>query len=155
MQEADAISQLEAGTVSLSDEDSLMVEMVNNARAAVGAPELKVSPALCEAARIRAKEALYAEAHRRPNGDDCTTVLKDVNLYYPSLETGMTNVVYYNENQTVRPRPATFSAEEAFNNFFNSSGHKRAMLDASYQYIGIGYYNDGSRSAWVQSFARV
>ncbi|MEE0548021.1 MAG: S-layer homology domain-containing protein [Peptococcaceae bacterium] len=155
MQEDDAITQLEAGTVSLSSEEMKMVEMVNNARLAAGVPVLKVSPKLCEAAKIRAKEALYAEAHRRPNGDDCTTVLKDVGLYYQSLETGMTNVVYYNENQTVWKNHASYSAEYAFEQFFESPGHKRAMLDSTYQYIGIGYYSDGNNSAWVQSFARI
>lgn len=153
MQEDMAIEQLESGTISLSNEEMKMVEMVNIARTAVGAPQLKISPKLCEAAKIRAKEALYAEAHKRPNGEDCESILKDVDLYYLSLESGITNLVHYNENQTVRPRPASFSAEEAFNNFWESPGHKRTMLDANYQYIGVGYYNDGTRSAWVQSFS--
>lgn len=153
MQEDKAETALLAGTPTLSNEEKTMIDLVNNARKQQGLPELKVSKALCEAAKIRAEEALTSEPHRRPNGDDCPTVLKDIDMFFPTFSYKNSNTVYYNENQSIRPRPAAFPAQEAFNNFWESAGHKRSMLDPTIEYIGVAFYSNGSRSSWIQSFA--
>lgn len=153
MQEDRAETALLAGTPTLSNEEKTMIDLVNSARKQQGLPELKVSKALCEAAKIRAEEALTSEPHRRPNGDDCPTVLKDIDMFFPTFSYKNSNTVYYNENQSIRPRPAAFPAQEAFNNFWESAGHKRSMLDPTIEYIGVAYYSNGSRSSWIQSFA--
>ena len=153
MQEDRAETALLAGTPTLSNEEKTMIDLVNSARKQQGLPELKVSKALCEAAKIRAEEALTSEPHRRPNGDDCPTVLKDIDMFFPTFSYKNSNTVYYNENQSIRPRPAAFPAQEAFNNFWESAGHKRSVLDPTIEYIGVAYYSNGSRSSWIQSFA--
>ncbi len=158
MQKEYAKNQLESGKVSLNSEEMKMIELVNAARRAAGVPELKVAADLCTAASIRAEEVPYAEAHRRPNGDDCPSILKEteVNLYYPSLSfTSGTNLLTYIENQTLWRNHSSYSADYAFEQFYNSPGHKRAMLDPTYEYIGIGYYSDGNNAAWVQSFIKM
>lgn len=156
MQRDWAKNQLESGTASLSSEEIKMVEMVNAARVAAGVPELKISADLCKAAKIRAEEALYAEPHRRPNGDTCSTILKDVGLYYPLLSSSVgASLLTYNENQTVWKNHSSYSAEYAYEQFYNSPAHKRTMLDPTLQYIGIGYFSDGDNSAWVQSFTKL
>lgn len=153
MQEDKAETALLAGTPTLSSEEKTMIDLVNNARKQQGLPELKVSKALCEAAKIRAEEALTSEAHRRPNGEDCPTVLKDIDMFFPTFSYKNTNTVYYNENQAVWRNHTSFSAEYAFNGFYASAGHKRSMLDPTIEYIGVAYFSDGTSSSWIQSFA--
>lgn len=141
------------GYDSLTKEEQSMVDMVNNARRAAGVPELKVSKALCEAADIRAEEALTSEPHERPDSSDCSSVLEDVGLDFLDVDKEL-NHVYYAENQTVWKNHSTYSADYAFEQFMDSSSHKRNLLTKTHQYIGVGYYSDGSNSAWVQIFSR-
>lgn len=133
------------GISSLSTEEKTMVTMVNNARRAAGVPELKVSKALCEAADIRAKEALTSDPHKRPTGEDADTVLSEVGLIHYSQ---------FAENQTVRPTDKAFPAEDAISNFLNSPDHKKIMLNDRSEYIGVGFYSNGEKSAWIQIFGR-
>lgn len=153
MQEDKAETALLAGTPTLSNEEKTMIDLINNARKQQGLPELKVSKALCEAAKIRAEEALTSEPHRRPNGDDCPTVLKDIDVFFPTFSYKNSNTVYYNENQAVWRNHTSFSAEYAFNGFYASAGHKRSMLDPTIEYIGVAFFSDGTNSSWIQSFA--
>lgn len=153
MQQGRAHEGLESGTVDLTQAEQSMVTMVNNARTLAGVPELKISPSLCKAAKIRAKEALASEAHKRPDGSNCSTVLNDVGLVYNMLDGG--NLVSYGENQTVWRNHSSYSAEYAFEQFLNSPLHKKNMENRIHEYIGIGYYSDGTSSAWIQAFGRV
>lgn len=153
MQQGLAHEGLEAGTVDLTKEEQAMLTMLNQARTLAGVPELKISPSLCKAAKIRAKEALISEAHKRPDGANCSTVLKDVGLVYNMLDGG--NLVSYGENQTVWRNHSSYSAEYAFEQFLNSPLHKKNMENKIHEYIGIGYYSDGTSSAWIQAFGRV
>ncbi len=153
MQQGCAHEGLESGTADLTKAEQSMIIMVNNARSLAGVSELKISPSLCRAARIRAQEAIIAEPHKRPNGEDCSTILEDVGLIYNKLNGG--NLIAYAENQTVWKNHASYSAEYAFEQFQNSPLHKKNMETKTHEYIGIGYYSDSTSAAWVQIFGMV
>ena len=143
------------GEADITSEERNMVELVNQARRAAGSPELTLSPALCRAADIRAKEALTCEPHRRPDGSSYATVIEDndVGLTYMFLN-GTTNAIYVAENQAVWENHSVFTPGYAFEGFMNSTGHKDNLLTTTHKYIGVGYYSDGTDSAWIQLFAR-
>lgn len=140
MQRGKADEALAAGNISLTSEEETMVHSINQLRSENGQASLTVSPALCTAATIRAKEALTCEAHKRPDGSSFMTVLKDENvgLEFYKFDSN-TNSIYLAENQTVRPTSKPFPASEAFDNFMNSSPHKSNMLSAIHKYVGVGY----------------
>lgn len=143
------------GDANITSEEQKMIDLVNEARRNNGVSELTVSPALCRAADIRAKEALSSEPHQRPDGSNCATVLTDseVGLAYMYYN-GTTNAVYMAKNQTLWQDHSNYSAEYAFDQFMKSDGHKKNLLTSSHKYIGIGYYSNGKDSAWIQIFGR-
>lgn len=143
------------GEADITADELKMIDMVNEERRKVGAPELIVSPALCRAADIRAKEALVSEPHRRPDGSDCAYVLEDdeVGLSY-LFYNGTTNAIYMAENQTLGIRDPRYSVSLAMSNFMKSEGHKNNLLRDTHKYIGIGFYSNGKDSAWIQIFGR-
>ena len=127
-----------------------MIDLVNAERRKAGVPELKVSPKLCEAARIRAKEVTVKPSHTRPNGTDCDTVLIDVGLNISLLNGG--TIISHGENLTLRSR-GSFSAIDGFNNFMKSSSHKKNILNTNYSYVGIAKYRSTNGStSWIQTF---
>lgn len=152
VQQDKAKEALEAGTVQLSAEEQKMVDLVNAERRKAGVPELKVSPKLCEAARIRAKEVAKEKksSHTRPNGTWCETVLDDVNLIYCDINNKV-NSIAYGENVTLRHQ-GDFSAKDGFNNFLNSPNHKKNMLSDVNMYMGVSCVKIGKETAWIQSF---
>ena len=143
------------GSADISSEETEMVNLVNQARREAGVSELTISPALCRAADIRAKEALTCEPHRRPDGSSFATVLEenDVGLVYNFLN-GSTNAIYVSENQALWRNHSVFTPEYASDGFMNSAGHRKNLLTDTHKYIGVGYYSDGRNSAWIQLFGR-
>ena len=127
-----------------------MIDLVNAERRKAGVPELKVSPKLCEAARIRAKESTCKSGHTRPNGTWCETILEDVNLMYYKIG-NITNTVAYGENQVVGNHK-NISASTALKGLLNSPQHKKIMLSDLNLYIGIAYVENNGNSSWIQSF---
>lgn len=154
MQEDDAKDALEAGTINLSEEEQKMVDLVNKARREAGVPELKISPALCEAANIRAAEGASVFSHTRPNGSPASSILKDIGLEYYGSD-GQTNQIAYAENITYKKSSNGFTVEDTQQNFKDSAAHKKNMLSNLHQYIGIGRYQTGNKIVWVQVFGRI
>jgi uncharacterized protein YkwD len=117
--------------------------MINKARAEVGAPALKLSSELCNAANIRAKEIDTSFSHTRPDGNSFYSVLDDIN-YSGSRSCGE-NIAAGND-----------TVSETFEQWMNSQGHYENMMNANYKYIGIGYYktNSGYKYYWTQIFSR-
>lgn len=142
--------------VTITADEYSMIDMINTARKAAGVQDLIISPSLCKAADIRAEEALISEPHERPNGEPCEDVLSDeeIGLEYLKMD-GATNSIYMAENQTVRLTNRPFPASDAFSNFMNSPAHKNNLLTATHKYVGVGYYSNGSKSAWIQIFGRI
>lgn len=142
--------------VTITADEYSMIEMINTARKAAGVQELIVSPSLCKAADIRAKEALSSEPHERPNGDPCEDVLSDeeVGLEFLAMD-GATNTIYMAENLAMKSNSNVFSAERAFNGLMNSPAHKDNLLRDKHKYVGVGFYTNGTKCAWIQIFGRI
>lgn len=154
----DLAGQAISMTTTLSSSEQEMVDLINKERTAEGASELKVSKALCEAARIRAKEAITNFEHKRPDGSDTKTVLQEVGLkdYLGKYYGGNANIDYYGwgENLTRRSK-GDFPVTDAFSNFMNSSSHKENMINAEYEFVGVGSYTDGTKTVWCQLFSNI
>lgn len=155
MQKAKAKEALEAGTVQLSSEEQKMIDLVNEERRKAGVPELKVSPKLCEAAKIRAEESTIRPDHTRPNGTMADTILDDVGLtYYKTGNSSDLNSIAFGENQVVGKNQQV-SVQIAFSGLMNSSSHKDNMLNDIHLYIGVSHVQMNGNSAWIQTFGRL
>jgi uncharacterized protein YkwD len=119
-----------------------MLTMINEARAEVGAPALKLSSELCNAANIRAKEIASSFSHTRPDGSSFYTVLDDIG-YSGSRSSGENIAAGYS------------SVSDTFEQWMNSPGHYENMMKSNYKYIGIGYYKSSSGYVyhWAQIFS--
>lgn len=152
------IQALEADSdaYTLTSEEQAMVDAINHARIENGSPTLKISPALCKAAEIRAEEILKLFEHERPDGRKTQTVLNEVGLADFNGKTygGNSEVanLHYGENITYMPNSTNYPCDQAFNAFMNSSGHRQNLLNDKYTYIGVAKYSDGVETSWVQVF---
>lgn len=89
---------------------------------------------------LRAKEIATKLSHERPNGEDSSTAFYEFDISGSSGE---------NIAKGFR------TAEIVVKAWMNSSGHKRAILDSTNIYLGVGFYQDENESCyWVQDFAR-
>lgn len=152
-----AKAALESGTVQLSAEEQKMIDLVNAERRKAGVPELKVSPKLCEAARIRAAECNIKYSHTRPNGSRSASVLNDVGLTYNKISnlTNPVNTINYAENLSgiSGKAPFDFTANQALKSLLSSPNHTNNMLDTVHLYIGVAYVENKTHGSWIQSFA--
>ena len=131
-----------SGSQAFIDE---VVRLVNVERAKYGLPPLAGwYTALNSAAAVRAGEVSTYFSHTRPNGKSCFSALDDKGVKYG----------WAGEN--IAAGYATPAAVVA--GWMNSPGHRDNILDAHFNYIGVGYVyrNDNSyRHYWVQMFAGV
>lgn len=115
-----------------------VLELVNQERAKVGAPPLRMSEDLQIAANTRAMELIENPSHTRPDGSSCFSLLKN---------RGKT----CGENLAAGPT----SPEMAVAEWMKSDEHRTNMLDPEYREIGIGLYSDGNtayKHYWIQIF---
>lgn len=117
---------------------------VNGERQKNGVAALSLDEELTEAAMIRAAEVAYMFEttrrleHTRPNGTSCFTVL-DGTGWYSIGE----NIAY-----------GYLTPDNVMKGWMNSSGHRRNILDADFNAVGVGcFYYNGSYY-WVQIFAK-
>jgi uncharacterized protein YkwD len=122
------------------DQNEAMLVLVNDLRGSVGAGNLALDPALCEAANIRAKEIAQSFSHTRPDGSAWNTVF-----------TGN----YQNRGENIAAGSSGNFAYAAapFETWKNSSGHYANMINRDFTLIGVGSYSDGRMTYWVQLFA--
>lgn len=145
---------LEAPRKPFTADQLRMLELVNAARAEHGLQPVKLSPALCEGAEIRAretaivlqgvnsvaefeaKEAAGWNPHSRLDGSKPKTVLNDIGLdkFFQ----------YGNINENLGSTLASsqldyYSANEAVERWLNSPGHRANILNPSNKYAGFGY----------------
>lgn len=121
-----------------------VLDACNRERARVGAPPLRLSPVLQKAAAIRAEEITRRMSHTRPNGQPCQSVLPTDILPADVRAHGGENVA-----------AGLATPEETVQDWMNSSGHRRNILDPNYRELGVGfYYLPGSEYIyyWVQIF---
>lgn len=143
------------GEADITTEEKKMINLVNEARKDAGESELIVSPALCRAADIRAKEGAQLFSHTRPNGQDCTSVIEmeDIDLAFYKFDGESTSTVYA-ENIAYRKSSQTYTAKDAMEDFCDSSLHNQNLLASHHKYIGVASYTSGNKTVWVQCFGR-
>jgi uncharacterized protein YkwD len=124
---------------TLADE---LIEHINQERRAVGAPELRTDENLMKAASLRASEVTEKFDHARPDGKEFHTVLSEFGL----------NPLSSAENIA---RRSDDSALKVNQQFMNSPGHKKNMLNPAYSRVGVGVgvNRDDKKHYWVELFA--
>ena len=115
-----------------------LLSLINNERVKNGIAALTYDESLELCAYVRAKEIKTSFSHTRPNGTSCFTVLDEYNYKY---STAGENIAYGQE-----------TAEEVFNDWMNSQGHRENILSPSFTHIGMSRYVNGS-VYWAQMFA--
>lgn len=100
-----------------------ILDLCNRERSKVGAPPLRLSGPLQDGARIRAEELTRRFSHTRPDGRNCKTVLHDSNPYVgENIGAGYP------------------TAEEAFQGWMKSFGHRKNILDPNFRELGVGFF---------------
>lgn len=130
-----------ADTQIQSDYISEVLRLVNEERSAYGIAPLSLNSSICSAADVRAKEIVTEFSHTRPNGSSCFTALSDANVSYKTC----------GENIAAGQK----TPEQVVDAWMNSEGHRKNILNSSFNKIGIGYYNNDNTSYssyWVQLF---
>ena len=116
-----------------------VLELVNIERENAGLEPLELDEDLVRLANIRAEEIVENFSHTRPNGTSCFTILEEV--YYHTC----------GENIAAgSPTP-----ERVVEQWMDSPGHRANILNANYQYLGVGYFYDENsmyKHYWVQLF---
>ncbi len=102
---------------------------------------LKRDKELEEAARIRAKDLIKKFSHFRPNGDDCFSV-------YPDDLWGAGENIAYGFTTAEK----VTNAWKESNQKYAGQGHRRNMLNPSFNAVGIACYKYKGRKYWVQCF---
>ncbi len=115
-----------------------VLQLVNQERAKAGLSSLTSERSLTAAANVRAKESRQSFSHTRPNGTSFSTALKEHGVSY---RTSGENIAYGQR-----------SPEEVVNGWMNSPGHRANILNASFNKIGIGVYQQNGTIYWSQLF---
>ena len=110
-----------------------VLDLVNKERNAKGLNSLRMDYDLQVAAMKRAAEIGINFDHYRPDGTICTTISSKINGE---------NIAYSMKD-----------AKDIMNNWMNSEGHKKNILDDDFKSIGIGCFKNGEVYYWVQLFS--
>ncbi len=109
-----------------------VLDLVNQERAAQGSPALTMDMDMLDAAMQRAAECSIHHGHTRPSGQSFYTVSSKVS----------------SENYAV----GLSSPAEAVSSWMDSKGHRENLLNSNWTTTGIGYFNQGNQSYWIQVF---
>ena len=129
------IPQIEASVLSFEEE---VVRLTNEKRAAYGLPALTINWELSRVARYKSQDMhdIGYFSHTSPTYGSPFEMMKDFGISYRAAGENIAR------GQTT---PAM-----VVNAWWNSSGHRQNMLNASYTQIGVGYVADGHY--WTQMF---
>ena len=108
---------------------------INQYRKNAGVSSLKQDATLEKYAKTRAKELVTKYSHTRPNGKDGLTIISG------------------NKNKGENIAMGYDSCASVMTGWYNSSGHRRNMLDRSFTKVGIAGYNYKGTIYWVQLFS--
>ncbi len=129
------------GTAAACKEQE-MVNYINQARSNAGLPPLQVNGRLSEAARAKSRDMAVNNyfSHNSPTYGSFTSLLSRYGIRYRAAAEN----IAWNSNGSVR---------SAHNNLMNSPGHRRNILNRSYQQVGVGIHvrSDG-RHYYTQLF---
>ncbi|MDE5412616.1 CAP domain-containing protein [Alkalihalobacterium chitinilyticum] len=114
----------------ITAEEQQMVNLVNEERAKVGLPALKVNTDLTKVARVKAQDMIDHNyfAHQSPTYGSPFDMLQHYGVSYRTAGENLAG------NQTV---------EAAHRALMNSSGHRANILNHQYTEVGIGIINGG------------
>ena len=145
---SEKITQLERNMptdkISVNKEEWEILRLTNVEREKVGVPLLTMIEQLQNACDTRAVELAEKFSHERPNGQPPFTAIQDFTA--PSE----------GENIYRCDAPSmAVSAKRAMNSWMNSDGHRAAIQNGGYSYIGTGAYDDEKYGTAVQLFASV
>lgn len=129
------IPQIEASVLSFEEE---VVRLTNEKRAAYGLPALTINWELSRVARYKSQDMhdIGYFSHTSPTYGSPFEMMKDFGISYRAAGENIAH------GQT--------TPEMVVNAWWNSSGHRQNMLNASYTQIGVGYVADGHY--WTQMF---
>jgi hypothetical protein len=127
-------------TNNQDDYQKEMLTLVNQIRKKEGLEPLEYDSSLAGAAQVRAGELLSNFSHTRPDGTSCFSILKEYSISY---RTCAENIAAGRANPS-----------EVINQWMNSEGHRKNILNPSFRKMGIGYVksNEGYGHYWVQLF---
>lgn len=111
-------------------------ELTNKERVANGLKPLEYCQELVDVAMKRAGETSAYWSHSRLTGGDCFTIASN----FDGENIGYTS-------------PTMSTAKIVVEDWMNSAMHRRAILDSSYNSIGIGVYRVNGHTFWVQTFS--
>ncbi len=111
--------------MQVSQEEQKMLELINVERANAGVSPLKMDAEIARVARIKAQEMVSKDyfSHDSPTYGSPFEMLKNFGISYRSAGENIAG------NSTV---------ERAHTSLMNSEGHRKNILNNSYNYIGIG-----------------
>lgn len=134
-----APSPTEAPSSVVAPTDPTMLELfnlVNNARVNAGLQPLSWNSGLASAASVRAQEISISFSHTRPDGSQWWSVNSNL-MYGENLAGGQS------------------TAQEVFNSWWNSPGHKANIMNPDFRTCGYALYYCGDAGMtyyWTQEF---
>ena len=111
---------------------NVILRLMNEERARVGVPALKLKTEYQAAASVRAREIVAQFSHTRPNGETCFTALTE-NGFYCSL-------AGENIGMHAPAVSAEATGETLYNGWLNSPGHYANMIKAEFTDVTMEVY---------------
>ena len=144
-----AVNTVSTSAVAATDDETTLKdyalqvwELVNAERAMQGIAPLEFNDDLNEVSVMRASEITELFEHTRPDGTKCSTALAEFGL---STHSYGENIAYTSLGYPDQP-------EEVMNNWMNSEGHRKNILNEKFTNIGIGVAFADGAYYWVQTF---
>ncbi|GHV41278.1 hypothetical protein FACS1894187_22890 [Synergistales bacterium] len=130
----------EPAQVGLSGAASEVVRIANAERSKARLSDLRVDNELTAAAAKRAAELQRLFEHRRPDGRSWDTVLSECGV--KRYNSWGENILYNSSGK----------AADAMTWWMKSQGHRDNILNRNYTHIGVGVYQSGGKTYFVQLF---
>lgn len=127
---------------SVSSTEKAIISEINRVRAENDLSELTLDKKLCALAAIRAYECSIDLGSTRPDGRSWKTVLSDYSYGRRS------------ENAELRLHASgSYNAELLVITWMNTTNQREKLLDPQFTHVGIGTFNNGSKTYIVALFA--
>lgn len=134
-----AAATLTDAETALAEYRAEVLRLVNIEREKAGVAALKEMTSLVPMADVRAQESAASFSHTRPNGTRCFTIFADNAVKYSAAGE---NLAY-----------GFSTPESVVAAWMKSEGHRKNILNASFKYVGIGYFvNENGRTYTSQLF---
>lgn len=132
--------QPQAQNTAYSYEQSEILRIINEIRAAHGLPGFIMTDQVNAAASVRAEETTRSFSHTRPDGRECFSVVNDLGI---SAMTMGENIACGNS-----------SPEKTVEQWMNSEGHRNNILNPAFTTMGVGFAraSDVYGYYWAQFF---